>query len=76
MATTFEVATADTVPAGVPPVTALEVALDPVKVCAATVRFGAVALQAVVAPVPMARFVAAQLPVVALVAFVPVAVTV
>ncbi len=44
---------------------------EPVKVCADTVRFGAVALQAVVAPVPAAMLVAAQLPDVALAPFVP-----
>ncbi len=38
---------------------------DPVKVSAGTVRFGAVALHAVVEPVPAAMLVAAQLPLVA-----------
>ncbi len=44
---------------------------DPVKVWAVTVRFGAVALQAVNDPVPAAMLVAAQLPLVALAPFVP-----
>lgn len=44
---------------------------DPVKVCAVTVRLGAVALQAVVDPVPAAILVAAQFPLVALAPFVP-----
>ena len=43
----------------------------PVKVSAGTVRLGAVALQAVVEPVPAAMLVAAQLPLVAVAAFVP-----
>ena len=43
----------------------------PVNVCAVTVRLGAVALHAVVEPVPAAIFVAAQFPLVALVEFVP-----
>lgn len=43
----------------------------PVKVCAETVNAGAVALQAVVDPVPAAILVAAQFPVVALAALVP-----
>ena len=46
----------------------------PVKISAGTVRLGAVALQAVVAPVPAAMLVAAQLPLVAVAAFVPVGV--
>lgn len=41
------------------------------KVSAGTVRFGAVALQAVVDPVPAAMFVAVQFPLVAVAAFVP-----
>jgi hypothetical protein len=44
---------------------------EPVKVSAGTVRFGAVALQAVVEPVPAAMLVAAQLPEVAVAALVP-----
>lgn len=43
----------------------------PVKVSAGTVRFGAVALQAVVDPVPAAILVAAQFPLVAVAEFVP-----
>ena len=43
----------------------------PVKVSAGTVRFGAVALQAVVEPVPAAMLVAAQFPDVAVAVFVP-----
>ncbi len=62
------------VPAGVPALTAEEVAelpvkgsaptevKLPVKACASTVKLGAVALQAVVEPVPAAILVAAQLP--------------
>jgi hypothetical protein len=45
--------------------------LEPVKVSAGTVRFGAVALQAVVEPVPAAMLVAAQFPLVAVAPFVP-----
>ena len=44
---------------------------DPVKASAGTVMFGAVALQAVVEPVPAAMFVAAQLPLVAVAPLVP-----
>ena len=44
---------------------------EPANVSAGTVRFGAVALQAVVDPVPAAILVAAQLPDVAVALFVP-----
>ena len=44
---------------------------EPVKVCAVTVRLGAVALQAVVEPVPAAILVAAQFPEVAEAPLVP-----
>ena len=44
---------------------------DPVKVSAGTVKFGEVALHAVVDPVPAAMFVAAQFPEVAVAPLVP-----
>jgi hypothetical protein len=44
---------------------------EPVNAWAVTVRFGAVALQAVAEPVPAAMFVVAQFPEVALAPFVP-----
>src|SRR4029077_9172226 len=54
-------AAVELVPAGVSVCVCVARAL-PVKTSAGTVRFGAVALQAVVEPVPAAMLVAAQLP--------------